>query len=127
MYALSIVENDAFREFVDGLNPQYQLPSRKKLTTKILPKMYAEAKNNLKTLLAKAKSISVTIDTWTSVANESFLGITCHFFVDEQEHDERRSPKLFSTTLDVIPILKDEKSQGIGRSYQRHSFGMDHF
>ncbi|EFN72128.1 Putative AC9 transposase, partial [Camponotus floridanus] len=77
---LSIVEDKGFIDFIKALNPRYAIPSRKIMTNSILPECCEIAKQNLKDLLEKVHSVSLTIDGWTSTANESYLGITCHFF-----------------------------------------------
>lgn len=70
---LYLVENDGFREFSKALNLRHKIISRKILTNFILFKCYEIAKNNLKNLLQKAKAVPLTIDGWTSNANESYL------------------------------------------------------
>lgn len=108
---LSLVEDDGFREFTKALNPRYEIISRKTLTNSILPKCYEIAKNNLKNLLQKAKAVSLTIDGWTSNANESYLGITCHFF----EEISNLTLVLHSTALDVVLIEKDESAHNLSQ------------
>lgn len=106
---LSLVEDEEFREFIHALNPRYNIISRKSLTNSILPECYEIAKNNLKTLLRETHAVSLTIDGWTSNANESYLGITCHFF------EVTNSLTLHSTTLDVILIEKDETANNLSQ------------
>lgn len=108
---LSVVENSGFQRFVHGLNPRYEIPSRKRLTNKVLPSLYFEAKENLSTLLSKTTAVSITTDTWTSISNDSFLAITCHFFVDEDPETLSTPPKLHSAALAVKLITQDEKAE----------------
>lgn len=106
---LSLVEDEGFRDFVKALNPKYEIISRKILTNSVLPECYEMAKKNLKNLLEKAHAVSLTIDGWTSNANESYVGITCHFF----EENSDSSLALHSTALDVILIKKDETAYNL--------------
>lgn len=108
---LSLVEDEGFRDFVKALNPRYEIISRKTLTNSVLPECYEMAKKNLKNLLEKAHAVSLTIDGWTSNANESYVGITCHFF----EENSDSSLALHSTALDVILIEKDETAYNLSQ------------
>lgn len=107
---LSLVEDEGFCNFVKALNPRYKIISRKTLTTTILPECYEIAKKNLKSLLEKAPAVSLTADGWTSTANDSYLGITCHFFEEISD-----SLVLHSTALDVILIEKDETAKNLSQ------------
>lgn len=46
--SLNVTESPIFREFVNQLNPAYKVPSRKKLSTKLLEKVYTEVSEKLK-------------------------------------------------------------------------------
>ena len=102
---LQVVENEGLRYFVAKLDPQYELPSRKTLTEKILPELYRQSKEKLAGLLNETDFISITTDCWTSVANESYLGITAHFF------DSKFN--LVSVMLDMPAIEKDETAESL--------------
>ncbi|CAG4999968.1 unnamed protein product [Parnassius apollo] len=76
----SIVEDKGFVEFVHGLNPIYQQPSRKYLSNTLLPSMYEQVLNETKIKLTEeATSVCLTTDCWTSKANESCMAITYHY------------------------------------------------
>ncbi|CAH0560423.1 unnamed protein product [Brassicogethes aeneus] len=51
--AFQIVESKEFKTLLSALNPAYELPSR--------------------------KTVSKTIDSWTSISNESYVSVTAHF------------------------------------------------
>ena len=80
MEPLSVVEHVGFRNLITKLEPRYELPSRKTLTEKILTDLYKRTKSKLREFLDTSSAVSITTDGWTSVANESYLGVTCHFF-----------------------------------------------
>lgn len=73
----------------------YTMPSRY-VITKTLEESYQTHKSALLTQLSSLsdRSVGITLDYWTSIANESYLGVTCHFI-----HDW----KLISKVLTVKP------------------------
>lgn len=97
-----------FQDFIHILNPKYKVPSRKILTATILPDLYAECKTALMECLRKANSVSITADGWTSVANDNYLGVTCHFYSSYSKSDRI---ELISSALDMVLIEKDKKAE----------------
>ncbi|XP_025191883.1 zinc finger BED domain-containing protein 1-like, partial [Melanaphis sacchari] len=63
---LSIVENAGFLEYTKKLQPLYSVPSRKQLTTKLLPQEYDIIHYKLKSMLETITDLSITTDMWTS-------------------------------------------------------------
>jgi hypothetical protein len=59
---LRIVEDKGFREFVRKLNPQYTIPSRKTLTTKLIPELYQSEAQKLSRKLSSVQDVEVTTD-----------------------------------------------------------------
>lgn len=80
---LSIVENVGFLEYTKKLQPLYTPPSRKLLTTKLLPGQYDIIFSKLKYMLKNVNDVSVTTDMWTSDSTKSYLTVTCHFIYDD--------------------------------------------
>jgi len=78
MQPFSIVTDDGFRKFVAALDPSYSLPDRKTLTQELLPSMYQDAVDNMKTALEKAEAVTLTTDGWTSLTTEGYLAVTAH-------------------------------------------------
>lgn len=76
---LSIVENAGLIEFSRKLQPLYNLPNRKLLSSQLLPSICGSAVTKLSGILSNIKHVSVTTDIWTSDSNKSFLTVTCHF------------------------------------------------
>lgn len=87
---LLIVENVAFLEYSKKLQPLYTLPSRKLLTTKLLPDQYNTIYLKLKCMTENVNFVSITTDMWTSDSTRSYITVTCHFI-----HDDN----LYSTVL----------------------------
>lgn len=75
----SIVENVEFRKFVNMLNPNYAIPSRKTVSKSIIPQLLEKTKQKVKMNLSNAKYIAFTTDGWTSLNNDSFVAITVHY------------------------------------------------
>lgn len=75
----SIVEDSGFQKFVSGLDPRYELPSRRKIMRNMLPSEYNSAKASLKKLLEEIEDIALTTDIWTSRQTQTFMCVTAHF------------------------------------------------
>jgi len=58
---LSLVDSKHFQHFVDTLDQRYQIPSRKHMSTVLLPNESIN-QSNVKLYLQKAPSICLTID-----------------------------------------------------------------
>lgn len=69
------------------LNPGYDLPSRKTLSTSYLPILYNETYDKVKCdILSNGKFVSITTDGWTSVQNDSYIAVTTHFIDNDCTH-----------------------------------------
>ena len=79
---LSTVENPEFKALFEALNPKYQVPSRKHLSTKLLYKKSTEIQSKLKEQLRSVESVCLTIDIWSNRQIKGFLGITGHYIMD---------------------------------------------
>ena len=79
---LSLVESKRFRKLMDKADPRYQLPSRKHLTSKLLPAKITKTQADLMARLKKADKVCATIDLWSSMQMRSYFGVTGHFIVD---------------------------------------------
>ncbi|CAH1955122.1 unnamed protein product [Acanthoscelides obtectus] len=73
-HALRMVEEPQFRELIIMVShcPNYELPSRKKLSESLLSKIYNEYTEKIKIKLKKAQAVCVTTDAWTSRNNELY-------------------------------------------------------
>ncbi|KAF8795059.1 Zinc finger BED domain-containing protein 4 [Argiope bruennichi] len=75
----SLVEDGEFQKFVHMLCPNYKLPTRKTLSNTILQTCYVESIQKVKENVKLAPAICLTMNSWTSINNESFLAVTAHF------------------------------------------------
>ena len=73
------VEHEGFRDFVNNLQPQFQIPSRTTITQDVLD-IYVSEAGKLKNYFAKNKQrVSLTTDLWSSRQNLSYMCLTAHF------------------------------------------------
>ena len=78
----SLVESPQFHSFMEAANPQFQVPGRKHLSTKLLPQRSSEIRKDIQNILRKAPVVCVTVDIWSSRQLRSYLGITAHVILD---------------------------------------------
>jgi len=78
----NLVESPSFRAFVEELDPKYKLPTRKALSTTLIPERHEIIQTKIREDMSKGKAKAVTTDMWTSSNNDSYMGVTCHW-VDE--------------------------------------------
>lgn len=82
----SLVEERAFKKFCRWI-PGYELPSRRTISQKMLPALYEATKEitNQELNNCNLLKICLTVDLWTSRANESYLSVTGHYITDAFE------------------------------------------
>lgn len=81
--AFALADDKNFRKFVFSLNHNYVLPDRKTVRDKIRKKYEKEFVNIKNLLLNLDSKVSLTSDIWTSMANDPYLSVTCHFIDNE--------------------------------------------
>ena len=106
--AFTIVENKYFKKFIESLNSSFKIPSRYILSKQLLSNEYEKLKLSIKQELWQAKALSITLDTWTSIQNYSYLGVTCHFFSD--------NTNLISRTLDIVHLPGSHTSENLSNA-----------
>ncbi|CAH1107415.1 unnamed protein product [Psylliodes chrysocephalus] len=89
-----MVEDNGFREFVTALNPSYEIRNRHSISKSLIPARYEECVLKCREILTNCKSVCITMDCWSSVNTESFIGVTGHFI---------------SNTFEMTSILLDCK------------------
>lgn len=83
----SLVEEESFKKFARWI-PGYELPSRKHVSSTLIPKLYEKTKAQVKQCLSNPDmviKICFTVDLWTSRANESYIAITGHYITADFE------------------------------------------
>jgi len=79
----SLVDSDAFREFVHELDPRYRIPDRHALSERLVLQRYETVKSDIQASLSKSPAHAITTDMWTSSNNFSYMGVTAHWLDDE--------------------------------------------
>ncbi|KAH7937335.1 hypothetical protein HPB49_011018 [Dermacentor silvarum] len=79
MHPYNIVEEPGFLDIMKFAMPDYAVPSRTTFSRAIIPDLYASSKEKAGDIFAsEVESLSITIDGWTSRANDSYVCVTCH-------------------------------------------------
>lgn len=82
MLSPSLVESDAFKQFISTLDQRYQLPPQKHLMTTLLTEKCIAIDDGLKQLLGKLDRVCITLDLWSNSQMKRYLAIICHFIQD---------------------------------------------
>lgn len=61
------------------LNGGYKLLSRKTVSNSIIPLLYHQAYEKVQNFTNSCFAVCLTTDGWTSIKNESYMGVTAHF------------------------------------------------
>jgi hypothetical protein len=75
----STVDKVGFREMMKEAAPGVTIPGRTSLVEKFLPLVYEEEVSAVRAILAGVRHVAVSIDSWTSQARHTYLGITAHY------------------------------------------------
>ena len=124
MQPLSTVDDKGFRHLLHTIEPKYEPPSRKAITTNYIPKLYHETRERMKGKVSSAQSFSITTDMWTSLANQAYMSVTAHFInaefqlesvlLDTREFLEAHTASNIATELEAVLDEWDLSSLNIG-------------
>ncbi|KAG7154728.1 Zinc finger BED domain-containing protein 1-like 4 [Homarus americanus] len=78
----SLVESERFRILMATAEPMFTMPSRKHLSSVLLPQHSTTVQTRLKTQLQEVQNLCLTIDMWSSRDMWSFIGVSGHFILD---------------------------------------------
>uniref|UniRef100_A0A671L3S2 BED-type domain-containing protein n=1 Tax=Sinocyclocheilus anshuiensis TaxID=1608454 RepID=A0A671L3S2_9TELE len=92
---LSFVEGEGFRKLMDFVEPEYRVPGRKMITSR-LELVPQNMLANMKKTMEKTDYVAITTDCWTSLKTEAYMTIMCHFIIE----GELKSSVLQTRTLD---------------------------
>ncbi|XP_065654893.1 zinc finger BED domain-containing protein 4-like [Hydra vulgaris] len=94
-----------FRKLIKEICPNYQIPSRSYLSENIVPQIYDNLFNLIKSNISSASYISLTTDIWTAnSSNVAFISMTAHWLNNE-----------FSQHRSVLRVMHFPESQ-IGKN-----------
>lgn len=94
----SFVENEGFKRLMAIADPRYTIPTRQEISHKLIPDLYKNTVSEVNTLLENVANVSVTIDFWSSRANDDYMSLTCHFL---------KEGNLKCVCLEAIPFTQD--------------------
>src|SRR6266498_3526207 len=94
----NLVTNEAFRKFLNALNPSFNIPCENTIQI-LLESAHQYTEQKLRSLLeTDAISVSLTTDFWTSRSQEGYIGITCSWISTNFE------PKESLLALEYVPF-----------------------
>lgn len=104
---LSIVEDEGFKYLMKTVSPNFKVPNRRYISSKIFEK-YDAMKEIFMKKLKNVQYFTLTTDIWTDIQTRSYIGVTVHF-VDQykfnaallrvNELDERHTSEYIATKL----------------------------
>jgi len=108
--SLSIVDHPDLRALFAYALPKYAVPGRKKLTGELMPRLREQLEEAMLTKVNSIRALSLSVDSWTSMANEIFLAVTCHGITSNWI--------LESFLLEAVPVYEDETGAHIAETIQ---------
>lgn len=79
----TIVESEKFRKFVQQVNPGYKLPSRKTISSRLIPELYEKCAQQVRDKLRNVRYAMVGMNLWTLSGNEKYILMVAHYIDDE--------------------------------------------
>ena len=79
---LSFVESNNLKDFVDSLEPAFNIPSRKYFVNALMLEEHRLTMSKVQELVDLADHIYLTLDIWCNRQMRGFIGITGHFSID---------------------------------------------
>uniref|UniRef100_A0A803LZ45 BED-type domain-containing protein n=1 Tax=Chenopodium quinoa TaxID=63459 RepID=A0A803LZ45_CHEQI len=113
-YPISMVEHMGFRKYSKTLQPGFKVPSRN-TTRKDIMKRYELEKENVATLLRKAKGkIALTTDMWTADnQRKGYMAVTSHFIDNTWKLQSRIIRFLYVPAPHTAEVLADALKERI--------------
>jgi hypothetical protein len=81
---LSIVDNEAFMNFMNDVDPRYKPINRRDITRSFLPVLQKQCISKLKQICAESKYVSLALDSWSDRRMRSYFGITLHTIINDE-------------------------------------------
>ncbi|XP_053385865.1 zinc finger BED domain-containing protein 4-like [Mercenaria mercenaria] len=104
---LSTVDSQYFKCFVASLDPKFQVPSRRHLSSKVIHEKARLISNTVKSQQKRAENICLTIDLWSNRSMKGFLGITAHYILDWEMKSAMMACKRFKGKHTAENILHE--------------------
>ena len=78
MQPMSVVEDEGFKNLIRFLEPDYTMPCRKTVISRVT-KLYQDCSAKIKLHLDQTMYVALTTDCWTSLTTTSYITVTCHY------------------------------------------------
>ena len=82
---LSLVERQGFLNFMNRVDPQFKMISRRSIARTAIPSLYKKMMDGLQMFCASAECVSLTLDIWSDRRQRAFFAVT-----GKIENDNRR-------------------------------------
>ena len=107
---LNIVDSEGFINLMNQVAPDYKVPCRNTVKSRIMHRFNNERESLLKSLTG-VESASLTTDTWTSNATDSYITVTEHHITNDWEMESNvlmtRAMPETHTRMNLAEKLKD--------------------
>lgn len=82
--SFSVVQEKWFKQLLNELNPRYNIPSVKYVSQTLIPDLYEQGQHKLRSMLSNtnAQYVVLTTDCCSSINDQGFLTVICHFLSD---------------------------------------------
>ena len=84
----TLVDHIGFTRLMKLVEPRYKLPSDKYFSEKLIPEVYGKVCEEVKVLVSEVGHVSITTDVWSSVAQDSYISLTCHYISADFERQQ---------------------------------------
>jgi hypothetical protein len=74
MLPISIVENSAFKDYINYIDPSFSIPTRSSVKNSVLPQLKNKGHNKINKILSQIPSVNTSMDAWTDAALRPFNG-----------------------------------------------------
>lgn len=81
---LSLVEREGFINFMNRVDPQFKMVSRRSITRTALPSLYKKMMDGLNMFCTSAECISLTLDVWSDRRQRAFFAVTGKLDIDRR-------------------------------------------
>ena len=71
---ISIVENSAFKDYINYIDPSFSIPTRSSVKNSVLPQLKNGCQNKINKILSQIPSVNTSMDAWTDAALRPFNG-----------------------------------------------------
>ena len=115
---ISMVEDDGLQQLLRTAlqNDEYKIPCRRTID-KMLTDMYNTKIESIKEAVKNSKAVALTSDFWTSLGNESYCGIVCHWITDDWN--------LKSVVLACVHVVERHFSVNVAELYKQFANDWD--